>query len=720
MHLRFLTLRTASTALFACLSVVALAQEQKPNVLPVRQVTLFSSGVGYTERRGEIDGDTAIPLSFRIGQINDILKSMVLLDSAGKVQPATYTARDPIGHTLQSFAVDVTGELSLQQILTQLRGARVLVESPNKPTIAGQIVSVEQKQVAGEDGKPILAAFLNLLTDPMPGKDAGLATVRLDADRTIRFLDERLNSEFRKALGLLATGTDNQRRQVTLHFAGNGRREVRVGYVVEAPIWKMSYRLLIGGAGPDKAGGNPYLQGWAIVENTSDDDWNGIKLSLVSGRPVSFIEDLYQPLYIPRPEVGPDVVASTVPQTHDSDLDDGKAAAKKARDATNAGSPAISTPLSESSTNGRARNRAIRVLPGAPGDAGPVGAPGPVADKPAEMRELLRQSVIAQATGQRAGALFQYNIFTPVTLPRQQAALIPVIAQDVSADKVLLFNADSGARFPLNAIRLRNITRLHLKGGPVTLFDDGVYAGDARMEDIPPGDTRLLSYAVDLSVEGERQGNAVTNVETSFSLKRGVLVLSSREKMETTYTLKSKSDKPATVLVEHPFMSAYKLIVPEKALERTASLYRFAVALPAGESRTLKVVVERPISQTVGITDSDVDALIGYSTRKEVSAKLRVTLQEIVQRRRKVQELRSAAANRAQEVQSISADQERIRKNMTALDKASALYKRYVATLDGQETKIESLRQDAIRLRAQAEAADAEFRAYLDRLPPIE
>lgn len=331
-----------------------------------------------------------------------------------------------------------------------------------------------------------------------------------------------------------------------------------------------------------------------------------------------------------------------------------------------------------------------------------------------EQRELLRQSVVAQATGQKAGALFQYRITEPVSLPRQQSALIPVIAQDIDADKVLLFNADSGSKFPLNAVRVKNVTNLHLKGGPVTLFDDGVYAGDARMEDIPPGDTRLLSYAVDLSVEGERQGPAVTTVDTNMSLKRGVLMITRREKIETTYTLKSMADKSRTVLIEHPFQSGYKLLTPEKALERTANLYRFSVPLAAGQAQTLKVVVERPLSQTVGIVDADLDTLINYSSRKEISAKLRALLQEVVQRRKRVMELQAAAANRAQEVVSINTDQDRIRKNMTALDKSSALYKRYVTELDAQETRIENLRAEAVRLRSQAETADRELRTYID------
>lgn len=716
MKLTWKQLGACAAALSA--AIPATAQQQTapvPAPLPVRKVTLFTSGVAYTERGGTVDGNAAVPLLFRTAQINDILKSLVLLDQTGQVQPATYAARDPVSHTLQSFAVDVTRNSTQGEILNQLRGAKVTVETPNKPALTGQILGVEERQTAGEDGKPITASFLNLLSE------TGLTAVRLDGERTVRLLDERLNREFHDALATLATGADDQRRQVTLHFAGNGSREVRVGYVTEAPLWKMSYRLLLGGAAPETPGGKPYLQGWAMVENTSDDDWNNVRLSLVSGRPISFIQDLYQPLYIPRPLVGPDIVASPYPQMHDENLD----------------SPANRPAPKPNAAAGKAPGGGSLGPQGPLGDKGDSGAVAPARRLgnlllspgvnnrdldalTADNSAIFRQSVEAQAAGQKAGELFQYNITSPVNLPRQQSALIPVVAQDVEAEKVSIFNADSGSKFPLNAIRLHNTTTLHLKGGPVTLFDEGVYAGDSRTEDVPPGDTRLLSYAVDLSVEGERQNPAVNTVETSLILKRRVLTLTLRERTETVYTFKSKADKPRSVLIEHPFQADSKLVLPEKAAERTASLYRFAVTVAPGKSQTLKIVTERPLLQTYAVLDSDLRILAVYTERKDISPKLKAALQEVIQRRKRVQELQEEAAARNAEVQSISNDQDRIRKNMTALDKASALYKRYVGELDAQETRIENLRQEAVRLRSQAETADRDLRAYLDSLPVVE
>jgi len=299
----------------------AQADTATPTPLPVRSVSLFTSGVSYIERGGTVDGNAAVALSFPTDQINDLLKSLVLIDSGGQVQPVTYGARDPVGRTLQSFAIDVTQPTSRGDLLQKLRGARVSVMPGTGPVLVGQIVGVEYRTEHRPDGTVTdNIPILNLFTD------AGLQSVELKDARAVQILDPRLNAEFKQALSVLASGADNARRPVTLHFAGTGRREVRVGYVGEAPLWKVSYRLLLGGTAAGQsgtgvgAGASNYLQGWALVENTTDDDWNGIHLSLVSGRPVSFIQDLYQPLYLPRPVVPPDVIASPYPQTHGTNL----------------------------------------------------------------------------------------------------------------------------------------------------------------------------------------------------------------------------------------------------------------------------------------------------------------------------------------------------------------------------------------------------------------
>ena len=684
---------------FLPLTLLALAAptfaQTPPSPLPIKQVTIFTSGVSYVERDGSVNGDASVPLTFRTAQINDLLKSLTLIDTQGRVQPVIYGARDPIGRTLQSFAIDVTTPQSRSELLNQLRGASVAVTTAAKTTETGQIVSVESKTVTGPNSTTSTVDTLNLL------EADGLHSVHLDDVVGVRLLDARLDQEFRAALTTLASGSDNQRRTVTLHFAGSGTRPVSVGYITESPLWKISYRLLLGDAG--KAA----FQGWALVENTSDDDWAGIHLSLVSGRPISFIQDLYQPLYLPRPVVQPDIIASPTPQTHDSDMRDEAAsgAVKSEQDRLKI-SGDFNAPMS-----------AAAPMAELPPPAPPSPPPPPKAKRAAGFSGTDGDSgVTAQASGAETGEQFAYDITTPVTLPRQQAAMIPVIAQDIGADKVSLYNADADPTYPLNAVRLHNTTALHLKGGPVTLFDGGTYAGDATMEDVAPGETRIISYAVDLSIRGERQQTQTDAQRTTLAIHSGVLTITTRERSETKYVFKSRALTDKTVLVEHPFDAGAKLIAPAASAERTPTVYRFAVPVPAGKTAALDVITETPDSSTVALLDGDLDDFVSYADSQDIPAPTRTALAKIANQRRHIQSLAEHAAEADSQVKQLAAEQDRIRRNMAALDRTSTLYKRYVGELDAQETRIAALRADAQRSRAAADTARVALRSSLDHL----
>src|SRR5215218_1295428 len=285
-------------------------QELKPAVsLPISRVVLFNSGVGYFSRSGEVEGDARVDLSFQEQDVNDLLKSMVLEDfNGGRIAAVSYDSREPIARTLSSFAINLNGNPTFAGIVSQMRGERVeVVLAPgaaNQPgKLSGVIVGVEKQKVAS-GSQTVDADFLNLWCAE------GLRAVKLPDVQQLKFANPVIESEFRRALDVLSLSHDSQKKAVSLHFAGEGKRKVQVGYVVEAPIWKTSYRLVMA----DKE--KPYLQGWAMVENPTDEDWSGVKMALVSGRPISFRMDLYNPLYINRPTVEPELFASLRPVTY--------------------------------------------------------------------------------------------------------------------------------------------------------------------------------------------------------------------------------------------------------------------------------------------------------------------------------------------------------------------------------------------------------------------
>ena len=209
--------------------------------LPVRAVTLFSAGVAYLLREGQMpSGAQEASLTFRTTQINDILKSLVLLDDGGVVQAATYPSRDPVGRTLESFAIQVTHNTSRADLLGQVRGAPVSVALINGETLSGRVLGVEQnEETLVNSDRTVTTETLVLLGDD------GIVSAPLQTVRSLKLLDARLDGELRGALEALASGSDDARRTVTLRFAGEMERTVRVGYLVEAPLWKVSYRLVL-------------------------------------------------------------------------------------------------------------------------------------------------------------------------------------------------------------------------------------------------------------------------------------------------------------------------------------------------------------------------------------------------------------------------------------------------------------------------------------------
>lgn len=287
--------------------------------LPIKQVVLFNSGVGYFQREGDIDGSQRVELTFPVSDVNDLLKSLVLQDTRGQIGTVNYDSQDPIDKILRSFAIDLNSNPTFGQILNQARGEKIEVSLVEKKgerpfKLTGVIVGMETKKKVETAGM-IESEILNLATE------AGLQGVALEQVVSVRFLNPVLQSEFLRALQVLAHSHDTQKKTVSIGFQGEGKRPVRVGYVVERPIWKTSYRLRL------EPNGKVFLQGWALVENTSDDDWNDVRMVLVSGRPISFKMNLYDPLYLPRPTVEPELFASLRPPVYTGamgDADNGK------------------------------------------------------------------------------------------------------------------------------------------------------------------------------------------------------------------------------------------------------------------------------------------------------------------------------------------------------------------------------------------------------------
>ncbi len=697
-----------SASLALALIAAPLWGDEKNADLPVKRVVMFSSGVAFYEHNGEVEGNTQVDLKFNVRDINDLLKSMVLQDEGGgKISSVSYGSKDPITRTLQTFSIDLTSNPTLANLLQQVRGEKIEIEAPTK--ITGIIIGVEQRTIPVGKDDVMEVPYLNLLTEE------GLRSVSLENVGKIKLSNPKLDAELRQALTVLAGAKNTDKKSVSLNFLGEGKRPVRVGYVQESPIWKTSYRLVL----DDEA--KPFLQGWAIVENTTEADWDQVDLTLVSGRPISFVMDLYEPLYIDRPVVVPELFASLRPRTYDQDL---------------AGAEADFRNMAQNSAVDRLeRTKSLAARGAAPGAGGLGGMGGGFGGggfggansqrRAGAEKEYLKRADEAKdanwdisggqsmATAGDVGEMFRYVIATPVSLARSKSAMLPIVNESVEGEKLVIYNENQHPKHPLNGLKLKNTTDLHLMQGPITVFDDGAYAGDAQIQDLPPKSDRIISYAMDLDTEVAITDRQNHQHLVSMKLVKGTAILTHKHSRSRTYTVKNSGKKAKKALIEYPVEANWNLVEPKEPEEKTRSLYRFALQAEPGKPATLPVKEEYTSSQQVAITNFDDNTIAMYLNTKEVSDEVKNALREVVKRKTEIQQQVARRQELERQIQVIDQEQTRIRNNMAQLAKDSELFRRYEGKFTTQEDAMEKLREQVTSNVAQEQKLRQSLDAFL-------
>jgi hypothetical protein len=675
----------------------------KSGALPVSRVILYSSGVGYFQRSGKVRDNSRVDLSFPVQDINDLLKSLVLQDlGGGQVSAVSYDSHDPVEKTLQSFAINLNGNPSFAAILNQARGEKVEVvlqqaNAAQPGTLTGSIMGVEtQHQKIAKDAVADVEV-LNLWCAE------GLRNVKLADVQRLRFLSPVLDAEVRKALEALALGHDAQKKTVTLSFTGAGERDVRVGYVIESPIWKTSYRLVL------SKEGKPYLQGWAIVENPSDEDWSDVGMALISGRPISFRMNLYDPLYAPRPLVEPELFASLRPQTYEGNMTPPPPAATGL--AANVlgdqlGAPPASAPAAGVPQNGQTFLKR----------SGAVGGNGRALREELAERMELQRGVQSVASASQLGDYFQYVLDQPVSLARQKSALLPIVNKEVQAQCVSIYNEHAQPKFPLLGLKFKNTSGLHLMQGPITVFEGSAYAGDSRILDVQPNEERLLSYAVDLGTEVEAVADNPRHTITKLKALKGSLYSTTREVEGKTYRVKNRSEQDRTLLLEHPYRPDFRLASKDQPAERARDVYRFEVKLPAGQSASETVTEERDVVHQLVLTNADDDSIRFFLRLDVASPKVKEALRQALELKGKVDRTRQDLAHANQQLADIERDQTRIRANLKETPSTAGAYKKYLAKLDAQETEVDTLRTRIKKLQDDELAQRKDYDNFLAAL----
>jgi hypothetical protein len=660
--------------------------------LPVTKVVLFSSGVAYYERRGQVSGDSLVSLPFAQDEVNDALKSLIVSDGSGAsdktASPSvSYPSRESLDRALRAFRIDLSGSPSVADLIARLRGAEIAIDTPE--TVSGRIVSVEQKPTK-EPG--VARPYVLLVTA------SGLRSVALDDAQAIRFADPGIGADFDRALALILDSRDEKSRSLEVRLPGSGNRQAAIGYVIAAPVWKVSYRL-------DLSTAKPQIQGWAIVDNPTGQDWKDVSLSLVSGRPVSFIQDLYAPLYLERPTLPLAIAGIAAARSFDTGFDGGteekteldeEAAPKDKKAQMSFAAPAAAPAMSRS--GGAFKSAA----PAANAALGPAAA-------------------LETAQAGEAGDLFQFTVRKPVSLERGRSAMLPLVAGEIQAERASIYSASSGPRegsgprHPMLGARLVNSSGIRLPAGPIAVFDGGVYAGDALLDFFPEKDSRLIVFGEDLGVTADVSASSAQET-VGVAIAKGAMTFSRMITTSRSYAFKNGTADAKKIIVEHPITQGAELFEPRSSDEKTESVYRFSLALPAAGEAKFVVKERSPSQERIVLGTLGSEDFLAYSSSQEIPQGIRDALKKAIDLRRKLEDAKRALADQKARKESLSADQARYRSNLDTVGRDSSQGQQYLKRLMDSETAIDQAAATIADAQKAAQDAQSAYEGYLANL----
>jgi hypothetical protein len=663
---------------------LALATQGEAEELDLKRVVLSTGGVAYLEYEATVTGDADIRFDVRFDQVDDVLKSFIVLDNTGSVGAVSLPGRQPLDQVFRDLPFSREALVSPVALLQALTGETVEVSGPVAAT--GRILAVVRED-AVVDGRTITRHRLTLATD------TGLVQVVVEDAKSIRFTDAAIDAQIAAALVAVAQHRVTDRRELSLTSTGEGERVVRLGYVVAAPLWKTSYRLAL------SDDNTALLQGWATLENMTGQDWDGIELTLVSGNPVTFRQALYQAYWVDRPFVPVDVAGRVLPS-----VDDG------------AMKMLITDELRE--TMMRSENEADLMMADMAMEESMafMAAPEPAANAPQDLAGA------AGASGEDTATQVVFRIDDPVTVGSGESLSVPIISRTVPAEPIALYQPSTSSRHPLAAVRLTNDSGLGLPPGVLTIYEPSAvsggqaFVGDARLGVLPAGDDRLISFALNQKVLVEREDEQTETI-TKVRIVNGVMSLSISQRLATAYAVEAPADQDLDVLIEHPRQYNWELVAPDGDIETTQTHYRLLLQVPAGEIGTLAVVMEAPRYESMRLGDLYRDQVVYYAQNSDLPDDVREAFAELARLRGAIEESQRAIDDLERPRQIFLQEQERLRDNLQRVPEGSDLAERYLEKLGEQEDGIEALLTETEDLRetlAERQAALSDFIASLD------
>jgi hypothetical protein len=627
----------------------------------LERVLLSNGGVGHFGYRAAVEDDGRVRLTVPLRQVDDILKSLTVLDGGdgGTVRSVSLLGPTPLADVFRDAPFGEGDLGDVPTLLHSLRGAEVEVRGP--AALRGRILAVAREEVV-EGERATVRHRLSLLTQE------GIRSAILETVDGVAFADPELEQQVGVVLARLADNQREQQRELEIRLGdGAPGRSVGLGYLAEAPLWKASYRLVAGE-------GEGLLQGWAILENASGQDWRDVEVTLVAGSPTALRQSLFESYFVPRPEVP--------------------------------------------------------VLPGARKE-GPSAMPraamaAPLADGGLETMAAPADRAAAAPTGLDVGNPLELTAQTlfplprPVTLPAGHTVMAPIVDRTLPVERVALYRAAEGGPHPRAALRLRNGTESSLPAGLATLYErlEGgglTYLGDAPLPQLAPGAEEFLAYGLDGNVEVALRHDAHGRIDRA-RVADGVLELARVEQQRSEYAVAARFAGAArSFVLEQELPQGWRVAEPPDAVVEGGTL-RVSRTLPAGSDLDVAVVLERPVVERVALVDANPERLLLEFRGAAPSPELREALARLQALSARLAEVDRQIGQADQLRAEGIGEQERLRANLVAVPRDSDLARRYLDRLAASEDELAAIARRLEGLRADRERAAAERLAFIRSL----
>lgn len=633
----------------------------------IRGVSLSTAGVAEVVRQVTIPEQGPVSLTVPLSQVDDVLKTLLISDAEQRIQSLTLAGQAPLNSSLAGLPFTEQSLSSVHALASSLRGVEVQAYSQGR-SVRGTLLGVDAQE---QDQKTVYS--LSLLS-----AEGQVQTVELGADSSLQVLDPRIQAQLQQASQILARQTNDNSRELHLFLAPTKAKELELRYLIAAPIWKTTYRLMLGSDNKAR------LQAWAVVENTTGEDWDNVSLTLSSGSPVVYQQALLQQYWHTRPELPIAVGSSTAPEP------DSYGASVASFAPAPIAAPAKMMMREERSMD--VSDRVVRQRSGA--SAGVAGGTAAIADE--------GQTVV------------RFTIPNPVNAASGQTISVPFQDQTVQAEDVSVYFQNQGNPHPSAAIYVKNTLDSSLPPGIITVFDQQLgHIGDAQLTGLPSGESRLIYFARDNKVQIHQEQTSAREI-TQTQVANGVVLSTWKQTQLWTYSVQGAAKEARQIIIDIPRQEGWDFS-SQATTEQTSQSYRLRLTVPAGKTIEVQASFSRLDAEELRLDDVSENVLHNWN-QGGINAKWKAAMPELIALREKQSLAQQAWQHTRSLLDEQVTEQERVRENLGAVSDQSNLGQRFAQQLEALEDMISELRQKSQEQNVAWQEARRNFQAALSKL----